>query len=254
MVRVIMHGCNGHMGQVISGLIAQDTDAQIVAGIDLCDNRKNDYPVFTDIKACDVQADVMIDFSSFRATDGVLEYCREKKLPLVLCTTGLTEEQLAKVKEYSKDVAILRSANMSLGVNTLMKLIQDAAKVLATAGFDMEIVEKHHNQKLDAPSGTAIALADSMNEALDEAYSYKYDRSQERKKRDKYEIGIQAVRGGNIVGEHEVIFAGTDEVITFKHTAYSKAIFGKGAIEAAKYLAGKPAGFYGMADVIKSAS
>ena len=143
---------------------------------------------------------------------------------------------------------------MSLGVNTLMELLQTAAKVLAPAGFDMEIVEKHHNQKLDAPSGTAIALADSMNEALDEAYSYKYDRSQERKKRDKYEIGIQAVRGGNIVGEHEVIFAGTDEVITFKHTAYSKAIFGKGAIEAAKYLSGKPAGFYGMADVIKSAS
>ena len=143
---------------------------------------------------------------------------------------------------------------MSLGVNTLMELLQTAAKVLAPAGVDMEIVEKHHNQKLDAPSGTAIALADSMNEALDKAYSYKYDRSQERKKREKYEIGIQAVRGGNIVGEHEVIFAGTDEVITFKHTAYSKAIFGKGAIEAAKYLARKPAGFYGMADVIKSAS
>lgn len=183
-----------------------------------------------------------------------MAYCVSRQIPVVVCTTGLSGEQDALLKTSSEKVAVLKSANMSLGVNTLMELLQTAAKVLAPAGFDMEIVEKHHNQKLDAPSGTAIALADSMNEALDEAYSYKYDRSQERKKRDKYEIGIQAVRGGNIVGEHEVIFAGTDEVITFKHTAYSKAIFGKGAIEAAKYLAGKPAGFYGMADVIKSAS
>ena len=250
MVRVIMHGCNGHMGQVISGLIAQDTDAQIVAGIDLCDNQKNDYPVFTDIKACDVQADVMIDFSSFRATDGVLEYCREKKLPLVLCTTGLTEEQLAKVKEYSKDVAILRSANMSLGVNTLMKLIQDAAKVLATAGFDMEIVEKHHKLKCDAPSGTALALADSLNEAMGEKYHYVYDRSQVHQQRDELEIGISAVRGGTIVGDHDVIFAGPDEVVTLSHRAYSKTVFGKGAVEAAKFLAGKPAGMYDMQNVI----
>ena len=250
MVRVIMHGCNGHMGQVISGLIAQDTDAQIVAGINLCDNQKNDYPVFTDIKACDVQADVMIDFSSFRATDGVLEYCREKKLPLVLCTTGLTEEQLAKVKEYSKDVAILRSANMSLGVNTLMKLIQDAAKVLATAGFDMEIVEKHHKLKCDAPSGTALALADSLNEAMGEKYHYVYDRSQVHQQRDELEIGISAVRGGTIVGDHDVIFAGPDEVVTLSHRAYSKTVFGKGAVEAAKFLAGKPAGMYDMQNVI----
>ena len=249
-----MHGCNGHMGQVISGLVEKDPDAEIVAGIDVADQGKNSYPVYTNMEECQVEADALIDFSSAKATDALLAYCEKRKLPVVLCTTGLSEEQLAKVEETSKNVAVLKSANMSLGINTLMKLIQDAAKVLATAGFDMEIVEKHHNQKLDAPSGTAIALADSMNEALDEAYSYKYDRSQERKKRDKYEIGIQAVRGGNIVGEHEVIFAGTDEVITFKHTAYSKAIFGKGAIEAAKYLAGKPAGFYGMADVIKSAS
>ena len=250
MVRVIMHGCNGHMGQVISGLIDGDSDAQIVAGIDLCDNRENGYPVFTDIQACDVQADVMIDFSSFKATDGVLDYCREKKLPLVLCTTGLTDEQLAKVKEYSKDVAILRSANMSLGVNTLMKLIQDAAKVLATAGFDMEIVEKHHKLKCDAPSGTALALAESLNEAMGGKYHYVYDRSQVHQQRDNLEIGISAVRGGTIVGDHDVIFAGPDEVITFSHRAYSKAVFGKGAVEAAKFLAGKPAGMYDMQNVI----
>ena len=250
MVRVIMHGCNGHMGQVISGLIDGDSDAQIVAGIDLCDNRENGYPVFTDIQACDVQADVMIDFSSFKATDGVLDYCQEKKLPLVLCTTGLTDEQLAKVKEYSKDVAILRSANMSLGVNTLMKLIQDAAKVLATAGFDMEIVEKHHKLKCDAPSGTALALAESLNEAMGGKYHYVYDRSQVHQQRDNLEIGISAVRGGTIVGDHDVIFAGPDEVITFSHRAYSKAVFGKGAVEAAKFLAGKPAGMYDMQNVI----
>lgn len=250
MVRVIMHGCNGHMGQVISGLIDGDSDAQIVAGIDLCDNRENGYPVFTDIQACDVQADVMIDFSSFKATDGVLDYCQEKKLPLVLCTTGLTDEQLEKVKEYSKDVAILRSANMSLGVNTLMKLIQDAAKVLATAGFDMEIVEKHHKLKCDAPSGTALALAESLNEAMGGKYHYVYDRSQVHQQRDNLEIGISAVRGGTIVGDHDVIFAGPDEVITLSHRAYSKAVFGKGAVEAAKFLAGKPAGMYDMQNVI----
>ena len=171
-------------------------------------------------------------------------------MPVVFCTTGLSEEQLNRVKEVSENTAILKSANMSLGINTLMELLKKAALVFAPAGFDMEIVEKHHNQKLDAPSGTALALADSLNEALDDKYDYKYDRSQERKKRDKYEIGISAVRGGNIVGEHDVIFAGQDEVITFSHTAYSKAVFAKGAVEAAKFLNGKEAGLYDMADVI----
>ena len=229
MVKVIMHGCNGHMGQVITDLIAKDENAQIVAGIDMADYRDNSYPVFTDIKACQVEADVMIDFSSFKATDGVLDYCAERRLPLVLCTTGLTEEQLNKMKESSKKVAILKSANMSLGINTLLKLLQDAAKVLATAGFDMEIVEKHHRLKCDAPSGTALALADSLNEAMDNQYHYVYDRSQIHQPRDDKEIGISAVRGGTIVGDHDVIFAGPDEVITFSHRAYSKAVFGKGA-------------------------
>ena len=154
------------------------------------------------------------------------------------------------MKETSKKTAVLRSANMSLGINTLMKLVQDAAKVLANAGFDIEIVEKHHNKKLDAPSGTALALADSINEAMDERYHYKYDRSTERVRRDENEIGISAVRGGTIVGDHDVIFAGTDEVITFSHTAYSKAIFGKGALQAALFLAGKEPGMYDMQDVI----
>ena len=250
MVKVIMHGCNGHMGQVITDLIAKDENAQIVAGIDMVDSRDNGYPVFTDIKKCDVAADVIVDFAAAAAVDALLDYSVEKQIPVVLCTTGLSDEQLAKVKECSARVAILKSANMSLGINTLMKLLKDAANVFAPAGYDIEIVEKHHNQKVDAPSGTAIALADSINEARGGEYEYVYDRSQVRKKRDKKELGISAVRGGTIVGEHEVIFAGIDEVIEFKHTAYSKSVFAKGAVEAAKFLAGKPAGMYDMADVI----
>ena len=250
MVRIIMHGCNGKMGQVITGLAADDPNVQIVAGIDIADNRDNGYPVFTDIKKCDVAADVIVDFAAAAAVDALLDYSVEKQIPVVLCTTGLSDEQLAKVKECSAKVAILKSANMSLGINTLMKLLKDAANVFAPAGYDIEIVEKHHNQKVDAPSGTAIALADSINEARGGEYEYVYDRSQVRKKRDKKELGISAVRGGTIVGEHEVIFAGIDEVIEFKHTAYSKSVFAKGAVEAAKFLAGKPAGMYDMSDVI----
>ena len=250
MVKIIMHGCNGHMGQVISGIVEKDPDAEIVAGIDIADQGKNSYPVFTDIDACQVEADAIIDFSSAKATDKLLEYSAARQIPVVLCSTGLSQEQLAKVEETSRKVAVLKSANMSLGINTLLKLVQDAAKVLAAAGFDMEIVEKHHRLKLDAPSGTALALADSINEAMDNQYHYVYDRSQKREKRDDKEIGISAVRGGTIVGEHEIIFAGQDEVIEFKHTAYSKAIFGKGAVEAAKFLAGKPAGRSDMSDVI----
>lgn len=250
MVKIIMHGCNGHMGQVISGIVEKDPDAEIVAGIDIADQGKNSYPVFTDIDACQVEADAIIDFSSAKATDKLLEYSAARQIPVVLCSTGLSQEQLAKVEETSRKVAVLKSANMSLGINTLLKLVQDAAKVLAAAGFDMEIVEKHHRLKLDAPSGTALALADSINEAMDNQYHYVYDRSQKREKRDDKEIGISAVRGGTIVGEHEIIFAGQEEVIEFKHTAYSKAIFGKGAVEAAKFLAGKPAGRYDMSDVI----
>ncbi len=252
MIKAIMHGCNGKMGQVITGICKADDAIEIVAGIDVYDGITNDYPVFPNIELCNVKADVIIDFSNAKAIDDLLIYSAEKQIPVVLCTTGLSEEQLAKVEETTTKVAVLKSANMSLGINTLMELLKKAAVIFAPAGFDMEIVEKHHNQKLDAPSGTALALADSMNEALDNAYEYKYDRSQERKKREKQEIGISAVRGGNIVGEHEVIFAGTDEVIEFKHTAYSKAVFAKGAVEAAKFLAGKPAGLYDMSDVIKA--
>lgn len=250
MVKVILHGCNGKMGQVITGICAEDDGIEIAAGIDVYDGIQNPYPVYKNIADCDTAADVVIDFSNAGAVDALLDYSMKKKIPVVLCTTGLSEAQLEKVEQTAKQTAVLKSANMSLGINTLMDLLKKAASVLATAGFDIEIVEKHHNQKLDAPSGTALALADSMNEVLEETYDYQYDRSKQRQKRAKNEIGISSVRGGNIVGEHEVIFAGTDEVITFKHTAHSKAIFAKGAVEAAKFLAGKDAGMYDMSDVI----
>lgn len=250
MIKVIMHGCNGRMGQMIADLMKNDEEARIVAGVDMVDHGANSFPVFADIADCDVDADVVIDFSNAKIADHLLDVCVEKKLPVVLCTTGLSPEQTEHLKEAGSSVAVLKSANMSLGINLLMKVLKDVTPVLAAAGFDIEIVEKHHNQKLDAPSGTALALADSINEAADNAYTYVYDRSQERKLRDKKELGISAVRGGTIVGDHEVIFAGTDEVITLQHTAYSRAVFGKGAIAAAKFLAGKPAGLYDMSHVI----
>lgn len=250
MIRAIMHGCNGKMGQVITGLVKEDPEIQFVAGVDTYTGISNTYPVFESMKQCGVEADVVIDFSNAGAVDELLDCCADKKLPVVLCTTGLSEEQIRKVEETAKKTAVLRSANMSLGINLLLKLIKDAAKILAGAGYDIELVERHHNQKVDAPSGTALALADSMNETLDNAYTYVYDRSRKREKRNKKEMGISAVRGGTIVGEHEVIFAGPDEVIEFKHTAYSKAVFGKGAVEAAKFLAGKSAGLYDMSDAV----
>ena len=250
MTRIIMNGCNGKMGQTISNLVAEDEGAEIVAGIDARDDGHNPYPVFTDINDCDIEADCLIDFSIASAVDKMLDYCVAKQLPCVLCTTGLSEQQLQKVKEASGRIPVLRSANMSLGINLLLKLLKDAAAVLAPAGFDIEVVEKHHNLKLDAPSGTALALADTINEEFDNEYEYVYDRSARREKRPKKEIGISAVRGGTIVGEHDVLFAGADEVITFSHSAYSKAVFGKGAVQAAKFLAGKTPGMYDMSNVI----
>lgn len=250
MVKIIMHGCNGKMGQIVTELCSQDKEVEIVAGIDALRQDVKEYPVYRDIFECKIKADAVIDFSNAAAVEHLLDYCAEQKLPCVLCTTGLSPEQLAKVSEASKETAVLRSANMTLGVNLLMKLLKEAVSTLAPAGFDVEIVEKHHNLKVDAPSGTAIALADSMNEEMDGAYEYVYDRSSVRQKRDKKEMGISAVRGGTIVGDHDVIFAGTDEVITFSHRAYSKSVFAKGAIQAAKFMAGKPAGLYTMSDVI----
>lgn len=248
--KILMHGCNGAMGQVISRLAAEDDRVEIVAGIDMADKGLFSYPVYDKPENCPVEADIIIDFSVAGAVDGLLDFAAERKLPLVLCTTGLSDAQLEHVQEAAKSIPVLRSANMSLGVNTVFKLAAAAAQVLARCGYDIEIAEKHHNKKLDAPSGTALAIADAMNEVLNHEYSYKLDRSAVRERRNPKEIGIQAIRGGTIVGEHEVFFCGEDEVVEIKHTAYSKAIFGKGAISAAVYLKDKKPGLYTMADVI----
>ena len=249
MVGVILHGCNGRMGQMLSELISKDEEMTVVAGIEPSGEAKNDYPVYKSFDELKETADVIIDFSTASAIDGLLDYCEKTHTPLVLCSTGLSEAQLGRVERLAKVSAVLVSANMSLGINVLLKLLKNVTKTLYGNGFDIEIVEKHHNQKLDAPSGTALALADVMKEELDDI-SYNLDRSKVRKKRERNEIGISAVRGGTIVGEHEVIFAGTDEVIEIKHTAYSRAIFAKGAMSAAKFLKGKNAGKYSMSDVI----
>jgi dihydrodipicolinate reductase len=249
MVEVILHGCNGRMGQMLSELISKDEEMKVVAGIEPSGEAKNDYPVYKSFDELKETADVIIDFSTASAIDSLLDYCEKTHTPLVLCSTGLSEAQLDRVERLAKVSAVLVSANMSLGINVLLKLLKSVTKTLYGNGFDIEIVEKHHNQKLDAPSGTALALADVMKEELEDI-SYNLNRTEVRKKREKNEIGISAVRGGTIVGEHEVIFAGTDEVIEIKHTAYSRAIFAKGAMSAAKFLSGKSAGKYSMSDVI----
>ena len=251
MIKAVMHGCNGRMGRMIASLVKDDPDIEIVAGVDaFSGEEKPSFPVFESMAECTADADVVIDFSNAAAVDGLLLACTEKKLPLVLCTTGLSEEQLQKVEETSKAIPILKAANMSLGINLMMDLLKKAVSVLYPAGFDVEIVERHHNQKLDAPSGTALALADAMNEEMDQIYEYQFDRSKVRRKRERTEIGISAVRGGTIVGEHTVIFAGGDEVLEIKHTATSRSVFGKGAIEAAKWLSAVAPGLYDMSNVI----
>ena len=250
MVKMIMHGCNGRMGHVIVDLCKEDADIEVVAGVDAFGENTYDFPVFKSLSECNVDADVIVDFSNASAVEGLLDFCTQKTIPVVLCSTGLSQEQLDKVNEASGKVAVLRSANMSVGVNALLKVLKEVSPLFAAAGFDIEIVEKHHNQKLDAPSGTAIALAESINESLGNEYEFVNDRSTRREKRPVKEIGISAVRGGTIVGDHDVIFAGHDEVVTLSHRAYSRSIFGKGAIEAAKFLAGKSAGMYDMSDVL----
>ena len=249
-VRIIISGCNGHMGQAVTRIAAQTEGVIVVAGVDKYQGIENTYPVFDDIGMCDAEADCVVDFSSPDTLASLLAYGRSSKTPLVLCSTGYSEDQIRSVDEASGEVAILRSANMSLGVNVLARLLKEAVRTFAPAGFDIEIVEKHHNLKKDSPSGTALYLADSINEAADGRYEYVYDRSQRSMKRPADEIGISAVRGGTIPGDHDVIFAGEDEVITFSHRAYSKAIFAKGAVSAAIYMKGKGTGMYDMQDVI----
>ena len=250
MIRIILHGCSGRMGHIISDICKNDRETEIVAGVDVFGDAYDNYPVSRSLSDCP-EADVVIDFSTAAAIDDLLSFCSKKEMPVVVCTTGLSDEQTQMLRKVSEKTAVLKSANMSVGINLLEVLIAQAAPKLAAAGFDIEIVEKHHRTKIDAPSGTAIALADAANGALAGEYDYVYDRSGRREKRPVKEIGISAIRGGTIVGDHDVIFAGQDEVITLSHRAYSRAVFGKGAVEAAKFLAGKEAGFYTMSDVLK---
>ena len=250
MIKVLLHGCCGRMGRMITDIVKKDEGLEIVAGVDAFGEAYAGYPVYHSLEEVKESVDVVIDFSTAKAVDGLLDWCAAAAVPVIICTTGLSTEQTAKITACSEKTAVLKSANMSVGINLLLNIMKEAAPKLAAAGFDCEIVERHHNQKLDAPSGTALALADAVNDSLDDTYDYVYDRSGRRQVRPKNEIGISAVRGGSIVGDHDVIFAGQDEVITFSHTAYSRAIFAKGAVVAAKYLAGKPAGLYTMQDAL----
>lgn len=250
MTKVVLHGCNGRMGLKLTELIAESKEMEVVCGVDVSGERKSNYPVYKQLEEIREDFDVIIDFSTAKAVDGLLSFVKNRKKPLVLCSTGLSEEQIKKVEEVSNETAVLRSANMSLGINILSKIVSSVAEVLFKHDFDIEIVEKHHKMKLDAPSGTAILLADAMKAVLNPGVSYNLNRSDKRKAREKNEIGITAVRGGTIVGEHDVIFAGEDEVITLSHSAYSRAIFAKGAMSAASFLVGRSAGLYSLRDVI----
>ncbi len=250
MTRIILSGCNGHMGRNVRDIVSQTEDCRIVAGVDINTDSDGSFPVFSSIDKCDIDADVVIDFSAPATLDSLLSYGKSKKAALVLCSTGYDDKASEKIKEASKDVAVLRSANMTLGVNLLASVLKEVSAKLCDAGFDVEIVEKHHRLKKDSPSGTALYLADSVNASLDENYEYVYDRSTRSEKRPDKEIGISAVRGGTIPGDHDVIFAGHDEVITFSHRAYSKAVFAKGAVSAAMFMNGKAPGMYSMSDVI----
>ncbi len=251
MIRLILNGCNGKMGQVISRLVAEDEDAKIVAGFDIVCEQKNDYPVFKNPNDFDGEADALIDFSHPDSLSGVLEYCKAKKIPAVIATTGLSNSQKNELTSAAEKTPIFFSANMSLGINLLIDLAKRATKLLEE-NFDIEIIERHHNQKIDAPSGTALAIADGISETLSYEPEYTYDRHSVRKKRKKTEIGLHAVRGGTIVGDHTVIFAGNDEVIELHHSAASKEVFAVGSIKAAKFIADKENGFYNMNDLISS--
>ena len=251
MLKIIISGCNGHMGRVVEALCANDPAVEVCAGFDVLGTADRDFPVCTSPAQFAGQADAVIDFSSPAALDGLLEFARTRHIPLVLATTGYSPEQVAQVGAVALEVPIFRSANMSLGINVLLELVKKAASVLGDS-CDIEIVERHHRRKVDAPSGTALMIADTAAEACGHETQYVFERHSVRQPREKKEIGISAVRGGTIVGEHEIIFAGHDEVMEIKHTASSREIFAQGAVEAAKFIAGveKP-GLYDMSYLVK---
>ena len=252
MPNVLIHGYSGKMGCVLCDLLKKNTEMKIVAGVDHhTEQSAASFPVFNRISDCDVKADVIIDFSNASAIGDLLDYALQKKIPIVLCTTGMSADIEEKIIASSGEIAIFRSANMSFGVNLMADILEKYSKVMYESGFDIEIIEKHHNQKVDAPSGTALLLADTINNALDSKVSYTFDRSKSRGKRTREEVGISSLRGGSIVGEHSVLFAGQNEILEIKHEAFSREIFAIGAIKAALFLSTKKSGLYNMKDLIK---
>ena len=251
MLNVLLAGCNGRMGQVIATLAQGRDDVQIVCGVDTYDGITNSFPVYPDFQNIPFEVDVIIDFSHPSVLEGLLTFAVDNSVPCVLCTTGYSEAQILSINEAAKSVAVFRSGNMSLGINLLIEISKIAAKVFGT-DFDIEIVEKHHNKKIDAPSGTALMIADEIATVTEYTPEYVYDRHSVRKKRDTKEIGISSVRGGSIVGEHDVIFAGDNEVLTISHQAQSRNLFAAGAVNAAIFLADKEPGNYDMSDLLRS--
>jgi 4-hydroxy-tetrahydrodipicolinate reductase len=248
MKKILLCGCNGKMGKVVASCVSDNTMCEIVAGVDIKSLNDSTFPVYKNINEFTKKADVIIDFSHPDALSTMLPYAIKNKIAVVIATTGLSSVNIEKLKNATKYIPVFYSANMSLGVNLIIELAKKAASVLN--GFDIEIVEKHHNQKIDAPSGTAIMIADAVSKVLPDEPTYIYDRHSKMAKRSKNEIGIHAIRGGTIVGEHEIIFAGRDEVITISHSAASKEIFANGAVNAALYIADLEPGLYDMGDLV----
>ena len=252
MIKILLSGCNGRMGRAVTELCKKYDNAEISVGVDVFAEKRYDYPVYADFSSVSEEVDVVIDFSNPKTLPGLLDFCKKNKVPVVLCTTGYSEEELSMIDSASEMIPVFRSGNMSLGINVLMMLAKRAARVLSE-GFDVEIIERHHNKKLDAPSGTAIMLAESVESALDYKAERVYDRHLVRRERGKNEIGMHSVRGGTIVGEHEVIFAGENETIELSHSAQSREVFAAGALRAAIYLSSaKSAGKYSMDDLIST--
>jgi 4-hydroxy-tetrahydrodipicolinate reductase len=251
MIKIVLNGCNGKMGRAIAGLVKNEADAVIIAGFDINGEQNSDFPVYTSPDDFSGEVDIIIDFSHPSSTPGLLKFAVKHKIPIVVATTGLSSEIVERIKAASCSIPVFYSANMSLGINLLIDLVKRAAMVLQD-DFDIEIIERHHNQKLDAPSGTALAIADSLSDVLSYQPEYVYDRHSQRKKRGKTEIGIHAVRGGTITGDHDVVFAGNNEIIEVKHCATSREVFAEGAVKAAKFLYNKKAGMYSMNDLVES--
>ena len=247
MLKILINGCNGKMGQVLAEEIRKTQDVEVLCGVDKLDTGDNNFPVFTDINSINVKPDVIIDFSIPVATLNILKYANDNKIPTVIATTGLSNDDMNLIKEYSNTFPIFKSANMSYEINLMAKLLKELAVKLS--GSDIEIIETHHNRKIDAPSGTALLLADNINDALDNKMHYEYNRHDKHEKRDKKEIGIHSIRGGNEVGKHQVIFFNDNESFEITHNVNSRAVFANGAVKAAQFIAHKDNGFYDMNDI-----